>query len=362
MSKQALTSILALAACSFGLPDVGADQSEIEIQLTPDGAFRPSDGRPLNVDAWRMSPEIAAAAIKRYESRSNDAVLDYEHQTLHKETNGQPAPAAGWMTKLVYRAGEGLFAVTALTDRARQLIRSKEYRYVSPVFEFDTNTGAVLDIKMAGLTNHPAIDGMEPLAALAAVAFVKANTQESSVNKLMIAICAALSLSQDTTEDQAIAAINQIGAERASLRNALKLPANADAAACVAACAALSANPNPASFVPVAAFEQLKGELAALTAKTVGAEVNALVEAGLREGKLLPAQKDWAVALGKSDIAALTTYLQKTPAIAVLSGGTQTNGEAPSAVAAAAGLTDGELAVCTSLGISPEDFKKNKAA
>lgn len=362
MSKQTLPLSIALAACSFGLPDVAADQSEIEIQLTPDGSFRTNDIRPVGIKAWQMSPAIAAAVINRYEKRQNEAVVDYEHQTLLKERNGQPAPAAGWIKSLAYRPGQGLFGVVALTERARQLINSKEYRYVSPVFEYDQDTGDLIDIRMAALTNHPGIQGMEPLAALTALALPTSIEQENPVNRLMLAVCAALSLAQDATEDQAIAAINQVGAERKNLRDVLKLPATADSAACVAACSALSANPDPARFVPVSALESVKTELAALTAKTTLSEVNALVEAGLKDGRLLPAQKDWAIDLGKSNIAALTGYLQKTPAIAVLSGDTQTKGEPPSAVAAAAGLTDGELAVCTSLGIKPEDFKKNKAA
>lgn len=46
------------------------------------------------------------------------------------------------------------------------------------------------------------------------------------------------------------------------------------------------------------------------------------------KGKLLPAMEAWARDLGKSDLAALKTYIEKNPAIAALNGN-QTGGIAP---------------------------------
>lgn len=48
----------------------------------------------MEVPAWRINQAIATRVIERFNARANPAVVDYEHQTLHKETNGQPAPAA----------------------------------------------------------------------------------------------------------------------------------------------------------------------------------------------------------------------------------------------------------------------------
>jgi phage I-like protein len=355
---------IALAACTFALPALDDASATVEIQLTPAGVFRPSDNRPMTVDAWRIDAAVAARVIERFKARTNDPVLDYEHQTLNAETNGQPAPAAGWIKDLVWHEGRGLFAVVELTQRARALIAAKEYRYVSPVFRYDNATGDVLAIEMAALTNNPAIDGMEPLALRAAATFGAFNPQtdqESSVNKIHLAIATALALGATATEDQVIAAATAAIDERNKLRDALGVKPDVGAVDAIAACTALrAAKPDPSQFVPLAQFETVKAELAVLTKKTLDAEVTGLVEKGLAEGRLLPAQKDWAMDLGRTSVASLTQYLDSTQPIAALSG-MQTQGKPPGAEGNGAhGLTDVELAVCTATGVKPEDFAAAK--
>ena len=96
-------------------------------------------------------------------------MIDYEHQTLNKATNGQPAPAAGWFKGLEWREGQGLFMVQIeWTERARAMISGGEYRYLSPVFGFDSQTGAVTYIHSVALTNDPALIGLADLAAATA--------------------------------------------------------------------------------------------------------------------------------------------------------------------------------------------------
>lgn len=366
---NALAYAIALAACTFALPTLDDASATVEIQLTPAGLFRPSDNRPMTVAGWHIDAAVAARVIERFKARANDPVVDYEHQTLNTETNGQPAPAAGWIKDLVWHEGRGLFAVVELTQRARGLIAAKEYRYVSPVFRHSKDTGEVLAIEMAALTNNPAIDGMEPLALRAAATFGAFNPQtdqESSVNKIHLAICTALALAATATEDQVIAAATAAIDERNKLRDALGVKPDVGAVDAIAACTALrSAKPDPAQFVPVAQFETIKTELAALTKKSVDAEITGLVDKGLKEGRLLPAQKDWAMDLGRTSIASLTKYLESTQPIAALST-MQTQGKQPGAEGSGAhGLTDVELAVCASTGVKPEDFaaaKKTVAA
>jgi phage I-like protein len=114
--------------------------------------------------------------------------------------------------------------------------------------------------------------------------------------------------------------------------------------------------------VAVATFETVKSELATLKAKVQGDEVARLVEQGLAEGRLLPAQKEWEVELGEANLAALTKYLGATAPIAALPG-SQTGGRAPEKTATnPEGLTAEELAVCTATGIDAKDFAAAKAA
>jgi phage I-like protein len=163
-------------------------------------------------------------------------------------------------------------------------------------------------------------------------------------------LIALLGLAEDASDEQIKSAMT-----------ALKAKADAAKAKDDEIAALKAAKPDPAKFVPVETFESLKTEVAALKAQQTSGEVTALVDKGIAEGKLLPAQKDWAKELGNKDVAALKGYLEKTPAIAALKGGTQTEGKAPEG-GGADGLTEEELAVCRNLGISAEDYRKANPA
>jgi phage I-like protein len=163
---QNASEVEALASLAMDLNAGG------EAQLTPAGAFRGLDGRPTEVSAWRIDAAIAQRLMARFNARAKRTVIDYEHQTLHAEKNGQPAPAAGWFGKLEWRDGQGLFSVgTEWNARAKAMIEAKEYRYISPVFAYSTRTGEVLDIFHAALTNAPALGGMAEVALRAAERF-----------------------------------------------------------------------------------------------------------------------------------------------------------------------------------------------
>lgn len=135
----------------------------------------------------------------------------------------------------------------------------------------------------------------------------------------------------------------------AELLACLGLPDDADAAAVLAAVTALKAQvadaqtqlaalsaqtPDPAQYTPVSALAALQTELAALTAKVREDELAKLIAPALADGRLLPAQKDWAEALGRKDIASLSAYLATAQPLAALTG-TQTQGQAPAAPGAA---------------------------
>ena len=343
------------------------------LQLTPAQDFLPSDGREMAVPAWRINAAIASAVMERF---NGPRVIDYEHQTLHKEANGKPAPAAGWIKGLRWIEGQGLFAIADLTDKARAAIDAKEYLYVSPVFLFHPQTGEVLDIRMAALTNDPGIRGMQALNAMQAAATAKfspapsisSTPSEEPMNPTLKALLAALGLPETTTEQAALSAVTTIKATAEAALSGLKLKAEDGATAVQAACSALhgqvtaAATPDPAKFVPVDALTQLQGQLAALTAQQQADEVEKRIAPALADGRLNPVLEAWARDLGKKDMAALTAFLDKAQPIAALTG-TQTGGQPPAALATGAhGLSQDEMAACSAMGLSPEDFAKTKAA
>lgn len=315
--------------------------------MFPDGEFDAPRGSLRGQGPWRMDERIAARVIAQAAARSTDIPIDYEHQILMTEQNGQPAPAAGWIdrTSLGW-VGDGdepgLYGSVTWTAAAEAMIDGDEYRYLSPVFPYDTN-GTVLDLLHVALTNTPGID--TTVLAAARARFTQHPTPDEETETMNLAdLLAQLGLPDTTTEE---AALNAVAALKAAADDA-----NAQIAALKAA------SPDPARYVPVTALEDVKTELAALKSSQTTTEVDALIKTGVDEGKLLPAQEEWARELGQKDVAALKSYMDKTPAIAALKR-TQTDGKAPVDGADPEALTTEQLAVCKAMGLKPDDYRKN---
>lgn len=334
----------ALAALTFELT-AGAG----EIQLLPDGLFRAADGsgRPEEVAAWRIDADIARQLLARMAAKPNKIVIDYEHQTLHKEKNGQPAPAAGWFigSAVEYRPGAGVFVVDPeWSPRARRYIADDEYKYISPVISYDTTTGAVLDIRMVALSNFVGIAGMSEVA-LTALCGETNDFSTEEVPHMLKKLLAAIGLAETASEVEALGAIAALTAKAESVVGLQEKVA-----------ALTAQTPDPAKFAPVAAMQELQTQVAALTASINGAQVEKIVGDAIVAGKLLPAQKDWALDLGKSNLAALTGYVEKTPAIAALNG-LQTNGDTPAGAGQRdAALTATDEKVMAQLGLTKEAY------
>lgn len=320
-----------------------------EIQLLPAGAFVARDGRPGPGKSWRIDAALAAHVIGAASARATPFVIDYEHQTLHAEANGEPAPAAGWFKTLEWREGQGLYATDVeWTARARAMIEAGEYRYLSPVFGYAPG-GEVREILMAAITNNPALDGMEALALRAAARFSPA--EESHMNELLKKLLAAIGLPETADEAAALGAVAALKADAGKL------------AGVESQLAALKAQtPDPARYAPVEAMRELQGQVAELTTRLHDREVGDLVEAALADGRLLSAQEEWARKLGGQDLAALKGYLDTAQPVAALKG-TQTGGRDPGQgrPAGAAHLTEPELAVCKAMGLTAEQYVAAKA-
>ena len=138
-----------------------------EIRILPPGLFRANDGRPPALPGWKIDGAIAARIIADLANR-DDLVIDYEHQSILAKQNGQPAPAAGWFNRVVWREGQGLFAADVKwTDKAKQMIGGGEYRFISPVFSFNPENGHVERLLALGLTNIPGLSGLTDLEQIA---------------------------------------------------------------------------------------------------------------------------------------------------------------------------------------------------
>lgn len=376
-SALAAATAVAIQACSYQVPvKTRLPGGQILLQVTPAGSFAPSDGRQMDSPPWNIDAAGAAAVIQRFAAATarQPLVLDYEHQTLNKATNGQPAPAAGWFRELRWREGEGLYAVAELTQRAQDYIANGEYLFFSPVFEYSKETGQVLALHMGALTNAPAIHGMKPLSLIAAAtaAFIVPPQLEPSVNPLLKALLASLGLPETTTEANAVTALTALGPLTAlqgratAACTALSLPVDASADAVTAACTSLRTAapgaPDPTKFAPIALVTELQTSIAALTANQLQGQIDTAVDAALKDGRLLPAMEPWARDMGKTNMAALTSFLVAAQPIAALTA-TQTRGLPPGGLAKGdAQLAPAELAVCNAMGLTPEQYKAGATA
>ena len=220
---------------------------------------------------------------------------------------------------------------------------------------------------MGALTNAPAVHGMSALNTMQAAAsaqFSATSPQPEDSMTLLQQLLAKLGLPATTTEQAALTAVADHVAFATAARDALKLKADDKPAAVTAACSAMLAagTPDPAKYVPIDTHSAMQTQLAALTARQMEADIDAAIKPALADGRLNPAQEPWARDLGQSNLAALTSYLATAQPIAALSG-TQTQGKPPVGQATgASNLTADELAVCSSMGLAPEDFAATKAA
>ncbi|QEW05650.1 phage protease [Nitrincola iocasae] len=330
-------------------------------QLLPAGNFRAIDGRPLDVAAghWHLGAEAAAGLIALAQSATNDLVIDYEHQTLNADKNGQPAPAAGWFRDMQWRDGSGLWIKPRWTARAKQFVNDGEYRYLSAVFPYDTTTGQPLRLHSAALTNRPGIDGMQPLASLTANHTLN---QEKSMNELLKKLLAQLGIEFDPAtaalteqqETEALAALKAL-ADKAGTVDTL--------ATQVAALKAQDGGqPDPRKYVPITVVTDLQAQLAVLTAESKTGQLDQLIQSAKDDGRLIPSMEEWARELGQKDMAALSAFLDKASPIAALkqqqTTTTTTTREDPDNPLAA--LSAQELDVCRETGVSPEAYLKTK--
>ncbi len=164
-----------------GLDLSGNDVPE-EVQILPSGEVSPKGKMRFNVDE-----EAKGLILKAFADSNTDLVIDYEHQSL----SGSEAPAAGWIKELVDKGSEGLWAKVQWTDRAKEYLRNREYRYLSPVVLVRKKDGRAVQLLGAALTNLPAIDGMAPVV----------NSMQRDFRSLYMEVLKFLDLPEDAEAD-----------------------------------------------------------------------------------------------------------------------------------------------------------------
>lgn len=292
------------------------------MQLLPAGNFRALDGRPEGVDSYVLDRVGAEKLIAADAARQTPYVIDYEHQSLTASMYGFPAPAAGWFKSLEWVDGVGLFAVDVeWTDKAKQLIESDEYRFLSPTFSWEKSSGRIVELINAGLTNTPALDGMADIAELIAARYSPASITpsplESPMDDLLERLRYFLNLPITATADDCVNALQ-------TLIGQLAIPEGEAVAAATWIPTQLKAlgdevaqlRRQATAGVPLEVHAALQNELAALKQQNDARERNELISAALADGRILPATEEY---WRRSEIGALRQYLDVAQPIDALS-------------------------------------------
>lgn len=346
-------------------------------QLLPVGPFKARDGRPFDVPGghWQLDKTIATTLINRAKALGQDILIDYDHQTLNVEKTGKEAPAAGWYNgdEIEWREGQGLFIKPRWTERAAALVAAKEYRFLSAVFPYDAQ-GRPLELRMTAITNDPGVVGMQALAALSAQPIQPGQpatlTKENSMNELLKKLLAKLGieLTGDPTDEQLQKALTELDSLQASAKKAPELEAALSAEK--TALAALKAQTTSvqqgaqvdlAQYVPVATYNALVTQVAALTAQVDTTDAATLIKEARTAGKVVAAEEEYLTAYAaQKGVAALKALLEPRPAIAALTA-SQTAAVTLPEKKGEAVLSAEDKYAADQLGISHEDFAKAKA-
>lgn len=323
------------------------------VHIMPAGEIAGRDGR----GPYRLEDPEAVLAASR--DALLEMVVDYDHQTDLAAVRGVGgvAPAAGWIKELQARE-DGIWGRVEWTEKGQAAIAAREYRYLSPVFHH-TREGKVVRILRASLTNNPNL----PVKALASREQSPEELEPDGgdmTTELVQQLAAALG-APDGTEGEALVGFardlrTRMDAQTTAIASMAKAVGKGEDAevddVVTAVAAATTAQPDPKKYVPADLVISLQAQVNELRADKTAQ----VVDAAIGEGRLAPANRDWAISYHSQDPQGFAKFLEGQPAM--LSPGTQMGGrQTPQGDGA---LNGEELALCARMGLSPEEFKKTR--
>ena len=322
------------------------------IHIMQAGTFVLNDGRgPYTL----ADPERVIQASRRAKV---DLYIDRDHETQFAP-KGSHIKAAGWIKEMEARE-DGIWARIEWTATAREQIMAREYRYISPVFIYHLDTTNILRITHASLTNDPAME-------LTAVASNNRNhNQKEKTEMLKDKLIELLGLPKDASDEAVATAASEKLAENdlSELQTALDKKGGSVSELAAAASSlrekvntSKAEDPDPSKFVPIAAHKEVVDRVAVLEEKSRTEKAEQAVASAIKDGKIAPGQRKWAMQYASSNIDEFNKYVEATPKIfGTESAASKQPGETDS------GLSVEQRAVCSQLGISEDVFKPAEKA
>jgi phage I-like protein len=132
---------------------------------------------------------------------------------------------------------------------------------------------------------------------------------------------------------------------------------------------ACNAYTDPARFVPMTQFEGVLTELNRERAARCHERAEHMVGGAIRDGRLSPSQRDWAIAYCQADAHGFAKFIaNQSPLLAIADRAqsafshSRNTAELPGlATRAADRLSAAEMAICSRLGIKPAEYAARKA-
>ena len=265
--------------------------------------------------------------------------LDWEHSTDNRAPLGLEAPAAAWIEEVEVRDGGAIWGRVEWTPRGRQQVEGKEYRFLSPGFDFDRATGRIVRLVHAGLTNTPNL----VLTALNREERLDITREKETPLNLAERLREAFGLAADADDDAIIAAVNQARAVNRPVDLAVYAPRTELATAVNRATSA-------------------EAERDTLKAEKTEAAIEAAINGALDAGKIVPASADTYRALCRTQ-GGLEQFTALAATLPILAGAADSRArEKVETGANQTKLSEAERAVCRALGQSDDDFLKTKEA
>jgi phage I-like protein len=308
-------------------------EGEIPSRITlvpPDKTIKGRDGRE-----WK-NPNPKQVALNSI-ARLSLLPIDENHSTDLAAPKGGSSPAFGWMKNLCADQSGAICADVEWTERGREALAKKEYRFISPVF-LHNEKGEINCILRAALTNSPNLS----LPALNSEQ-MKNNNMEVPMNKELLA---ALGLPETATEAEALAAAKSLNAAKTTAspqtdKTAVDLTAYAP-----------RADLNAMESRALTAEKQL----ADLCAAQLKKDAEAAVDEAIKNRKIAPASRAEYLSLcaTKEGLESFKKIAAISPAI--INTETQAPEGAPPAAGSGTALNAEEASVRRAMGYTEEEI------
>lgn len=138
------------------------DFGETLVMISPLGTFYgySTNGAVEEV----IDQEAIDHLVDEYNTNPVELLMDIDHKSM-RAPEERDTTAAGWIYGLVSVKDlgrlSGLYGKVKWTDVGRHLVESRQYRFISPVFEVDE--GRPVRIINAAITNRPALSTISPI-------------------------------------------------------------------------------------------------------------------------------------------------------------------------------------------------------